>query len=126
MFVNYTSLSMARNKSHGTSLRSLPLSLKQHVRSNSMEITTVFYSSTKAEYRSMAPATCKLLWLKSLLSNLDVAYIQSLKLYYDNQVALHITANPVFLKCIKNIKINCHSECIQMCDISTIYILSDH
>nr|KYP64877.1 Copia protein [Cajanus cajan] len=69
---------------------------------------TVSRSSSEAEYRSMATTTCELKWLKELLSCLGCAHSGPMKLYCDNQAALHIAANPVFHERTKHIEMDCH------------------
>nr|KYP76764.1 Copia protein [Cajanus cajan] len=69
---------------------------------------TVSRSSSKAEYRSMATTTCELKWLKELLSCFGCAHSGPMKLYCDNQAALHIAANPVFHERTKHIEVDCH------------------
>ena len=70
--------------------------------------TIVSRSSTEAEYHAMASTTCELVWLKTLLFDLMVLHPKHIILYYDNQVALHITRNLVFHERTKHIKIDCH------------------
>ncbi|GJV24487.1 retrovirus-related pol polyprotein from transposon TNT 1-94 [Tanacetum coccineum] len=53
-------------------------------------------SFSEAEYRSMATTTCELKWLKRLLNSLGVAHPEPMRLFCDNQAALHIAANRVF------------------------------
>ena len=50
----------------------------------------------EAKYRSMALATCELVWIKHLLPKLKCCAVEQMKLYYDNQAALHIASNLVF------------------------------
>jgi hypothetical protein len=45
----------------------------------------------------MVVSYCEIMWIKSLLSNLQVFFPQSALLYCDSKVALHIAANPVFM-----------------------------
>ena len=52
-------------------------------------------SSAEAKYRSMASTTCEVTWILFLLRDLQVKHEKSVLLYYDNQAALHIAANPV-------------------------------
>ncbi|KAG7578814.1 GAG-pre-integrase domain [Arabidopsis thaliana x Arabidopsis arenosa] len=69
---------------------------------------TVSRSSTEAEYRSMANATCELLWLSQLLRDLKVQVRTPAKLFCDNKSAIHIATNPVFHERTKHIEIDCH------------------
>ena len=59
--------------------------------------SVVARSSAEAEYRAMAIATCELLWLKHLLVELGESIPSPMKLVCDNQAALHIASNPVYL-----------------------------
>ncbi|PKI47804.1 hypothetical protein CRG98_031765 [Punica granatum] len=58
--------------------------------------TTVSRSSAEAEHKAMAKTVSEILWLHSLLSSLEVRTTRPTRLFCDNQVALHIVANPVF------------------------------
>nr|KYP53937.1 hypothetical protein KK1_000102 [Cajanus cajan] len=53
-------------------------------------------SSAEAEYCAIALITCELFWIKQLLQELKFCEGHPMKLYYDNQVALHIASNLVF------------------------------
>ncbi|KOM49185.1 hypothetical protein LR48_Vigan08g001200 [Vigna angularis] len=70
--------------------------------------SVVARSSAEAEYRSMAIATCELIWIKQLLQELKFCENKPMKLYCDNQAALHIASNPVFHERTKHIEIDCH------------------
>ena len=54
----------------------------------------------------MSVTTCGLVWLKQLLSELKFCKIGSMKLICDNQVALHIASDTVFLEQIKHVEID--------------------
>ena len=65
-------------------------------------------SNAEVEYRTMALATCKLIWLKRLLQELRFGNDEQMKLICDNQATLHISSNPVFHERTKHIKVDCH------------------
>lgn len=65
-------------------------------------------SSSEAEYRALAQATCEGLWLLCLLDNFQISYQMSIIIYCDNKSSLHITAYPVFHERTKLIEIDCH------------------
>jgi len=54
-------------------------------------------SSSEAEYRALASATCELQWILFLLRYLNVSCSKLHVLYCDNQSAIHIASNPIFL-----------------------------
>lgn len=69
---------------------------------------TVSKSSSEAEYRAMNQAVSEIIWLRSLLSSLQIQYDCPTVLHCDNQAAIHITANPVFHGGTKHIETDCH------------------
>ncbi|XP_019101903.1 PREDICTED: uncharacterized protein LOC109133340 [Camelina sativa] len=75
-------------------------SKKQHVASR---------SNIESEYRSMAQATCEIIWIQQLLKDLHVKVTFPAKLFCDNKSALHIAMNPVFHERTKHIEIDCHT-----------------
>ncbi|RDX80722.1 putative mitochondrial protein, partial [Mucuna pruriens] len=52
-------------------------------------------SSVEVEYQAMVLATCELIWVKQLIQELKFTDVQPMKLYCDNQAALHIASNPL-------------------------------
>ena len=90
--------------------------------------SVVARSSAEAEYRAMASATCELIWLKQLLKELQFGEVIQMTLICDNQVALHISSNPVFHERTKYIEIDYHfiREKIISGDIKTEFVNSNN
>ncbi|KAE8734185.1 hypothetical protein F3Y22_tig00000778pilonHSYRG00303 [Hibiscus syriacus] len=68
---------------------------------------TVSRSSCEAEYRAMVYSTCELIWLAPLLSSFNIP-VQTASLYCDNQAAMHLATNQLFLERTKHIEVDCH------------------
>ncbi|RDX60103.1 Copia protein, partial [Mucuna pruriens] len=89
---------------------------------------TVAHSSAEAEYQAMASITCELIWVKQLIQELKFVDVQPMKLYCDNQAALHIASNPVFHERTKHIEIDYHfvREKLLAKEISTKFVNSSN
>ncbi|RDX96099.1 Copia protein, partial [Mucuna pruriens] len=89
---------------------------------------TVARSSAEVEYWAMASATCELIWVKQFIQELKFVDVQPMKMYCDNQVALHIASNPVFHQRTKHIEIDCHfvQEKLLAKEISTEFVNSSN
>ena len=79
----------------------------------------------------MVLATCELIWLKHLLQELRFGKDEQMKLICDNQVALHISSNPVFHERAKHIEVDCHfirekiaSGCMTLSFVNSNYQLA--
>nr|AFK44938.1 unknown [Lotus japonicus] len=72
----------------------------------------------------MAQTTCELMWVGQILSDMGIERISPMKLWCDNQAALHISSNPVFHERTKHIEVDCHfiREKLQQNLISTSYV----
>lgn len=68
----------------------------------------VTLSTTESEYVALASATKEVLWLQSLLSDLECKITSPTTLYVDNQSAIKIAKNPEFHKRTKHIDIRLH------------------
>jgi hypothetical protein len=58
--------------------------------------STVYRSSTEAEYKSVANATTEIIWVQSLLKKLGVKLTQTPCLWCDNLESTYLLANPMF------------------------------
>jgi hypothetical protein len=82
-------------------------------------------SRSSVEYHALANTACELVWLKALLSNLQISTSSAL-LLCDNKSALHISANPILHERTKHVEIDCHlvRDLIKRGVVSTQYVPS--
>ncbi|KAF5481752.1 hypothetical protein F2P56_002381 [Juglans regia] len=60
--------------------------------------TTISRSSAETEYRALANTSCEIIWLKNLLQDFNTSHPRPALLYCNNQAAIHLTKNSMFLK----------------------------
>lgn len=70
--------------------------------------SVVSRSSAEAEYRAMASTISEVLWVRWLLSELQVPVPSATSLFCDNQAARHIANNPVFHERTKHVEMDCY------------------
>jgi hypothetical protein len=72
----------------------------------------------------MGHAVSEVIWLRSLLSSLQVQCNSPTMLFCDNQAAIHLAANPVYHERTKHIEVDCHfiRTHLQEGIISTSYV----
>ena len=56
----------------------------------------------------MAQTACEMMWLRSLLIDLDFSVDRHMPMYCGNQAAIYITNNPIFHERTKHIRVDCH------------------
>ncbi|XP_048633027.1 uncharacterized mitochondrial protein AtMg00810-like [Brassica napus] len=88
---------------------------------------TVSRSSSEAEYRAMADATCELIWLTAVLGEMHCSPLSPATLFCDNQSALYIASNPVYHERTKHIEIDCHvvRERLKTGFLKTLHVKSE-
>ena len=59
----------------------------------------------------MAHTINEMMWLKTLMWEYDFQKDGPMPMYYDNQVAIYITNNPVLYERTKHVKVNGHLFC---------------
>ncbi|GJT03033.1 ribonuclease H-like domain-containing protein [Tanacetum coccineum] len=67
---------------------------------------TLSRSSAEAKYRSMAAATCEVMWIVKIMKDLNVNNLITTNLYCDNKFAIQIAANLVMHEKTKHFDIN--------------------
>jgi len=70
--------------------------------------SVVSQSSAESKYRVMANVTLELIWIKDLLTKISSLSKCSMRLYGDNNAAIHIAKNVVFHERTKHIEIDYH------------------
>ena len=70
--------------------------------------STVAISSMEAEYMAAFFAVQEVVWLKGVLSEMDLGYGQPVPLLIDNQSAIRLAKNPMYHKRSKHIEIKWH------------------
>ncbi|KAL3835707.1 hypothetical protein ACJIZ3_010443 [Penstemon smallii] len=70
--------------------------------------STIARSSTEAEYKALAHATCEVIWLQSLLTDLGIFASKPPILFCDNLGATYLSKNPIMHSRTKHVDINYH------------------
>ncbi|GJW96612.1 putative RNA-directed DNA polymerase [Tanacetum coccineum] len=70
--------------------------------------SVVLRSSAEAEYRAMASTVSEVIWVRLLLSELQVDILLPTTLFCDNQAARHIANNLVFHERTKHVEMDCY------------------
>lgn len=65
---------------------------------------SVSCSSSEADYRVLADATSEIIWVQSLLTELQFSSPRPPVLWCDNMGATYLTTNPIFHQRMKNIE----------------------
>jgi transposase InsO family protein len=84
---------------------------------------TVSLSSTEAEYKAMASATCEAVWLRRILEDVGEKQTEPTKVYCDNQSAVKLAHNPIYHARTKHIELQHHfvREKIESKEIALMY-----
>jgi hypothetical protein len=69
---------------------------------------TVSRSSTEAEYKAIADATVEIMWVQTLLKELNIFSSKAAMLWCDNLEAKYLSANPVFYDRTNHIEVDYH------------------
>lgn len=75
---------------------------------SSKKQSTIARSSTEVEYQAIANATSELIWIQSLLKELDILLHQPPVLWCGNVGATYLTTNRVFYARTKHVEVDFH------------------
>ena len=75
---------------------------------SSRQQLAVSRSSKEAEYKAVADATAKLIWIQVLLRELGISQAQVPSLWCDNIGATYLYANPIFHRRTKHVEVDYH------------------
>ncbi|MCO5563234.1 hypothetical protein L7F22_016871 [Adiantum nelumboides] len=85
---------------------------------------TVALSSTEAEYRGAALATCEESWLRALMADFGFDNVDSVTIYCDNISSIMLAKNPVYHAPTKHIEVHYHfiREKVLATEIDLVYV----
>nr|GEU38778.1 ribonuclease H-like domain-containing protein [Tanacetum cinerariifolium] len=69
---------------------------------------TLSKSLVEAKYRTMASATCEVMWILKVLKDLGLNGLDPVTLFCENKFAIHIAANPIMHEKTKHFDIDVH------------------
>ena len=89
--------------------------------------TVVARSSAESEYRAMAQTAAEIMWVKSVLTELQEKVSLPMLMMCDNRAATYIANNPVFHERTKHIEVDCHyvRDLVQAGYICTDHVSSE-
>jgi hypothetical protein len=70
--------------------------------------STVFRSSTETKYKAIADATTEIMWVQTLLKELNIFSPKAARLWCDNLGVKYLSTNPVFHDRSKHIEVDYH------------------
>eukprot|EP00253_Pinus_taeda_P030913 PITA_30913 len=82
---------------------------------------SVALSSAEAKYMAASQATCEAIWMRKILVGLFGQRMDPTMIYYDNQICIKLSDNPVFHDRSKHIDIRYHH--LQDCVVKRIMLL---
>jgi hypothetical protein len=73
---------------------------------NAKKQATILRSSTEAEYKALANTTAEIMWVQTLLRELQVSSPSCAKVWVDNMGAKYLSFNPVFHGRMKHMEVD--------------------